>query len=296
MQAAHPNKFRHRTTTFHGQPASQLTAPDGSEAIVLMHGAQLVSWKTAGGVERLFLSDQAVYAPGSAVSGGVPIILPQVASHGPLPKHGFARTQEWVLQSVDTTETDALLVLGLASTASTRSIWPFDFELELSLHLSNMRLDTELSVSNIGQEVLSFTAALHTYFRVDQISGFRLEGLQDRRFLDALTQKEQVDQDAFLKVHGELDRIYFNVDTPLVLRCADGALDQTQVSQLGFEDVVVWNPGPELALALPDMQDDGWTQMICIEAANVGRPVQLLPGDQWFGRQSIDCGVLFDKR
>jgi glucose-6-phosphate 1-epimerase len=292
MQAAHPNKFRHRTTTFHGQPASQLTAPDGSEAIVLMQGAHLVSWKTAGGVERLFLSDQAVYAPSTAVRGGVPVVFPQFAHRGSLPKHGFARTQEWALQSVDTTETDALLVLRLASNASTRNIWPFAFELELSLRLSSQRLDIELAVVNTGDQPLSFTAALHTYLRVGEISGLSMEGLQRLRFSDSITRTEQIDNDGLLRVSGELDRIYFDVNKPLILRCSDGVMDRTQVSQVGFEDVVVWNPGPEQASSLLDMSDGGWRQMICIEAAQIGSPVQLMPNEDWCGRQSIDCGSL----
>ena len=93
------------------------------------------------GVERLYLSDRAVYAPGQAVRGGVPVVFPQFAAMGPLAKHGFARTLPWTLKSVDTTPTDALAVLQLRSGDATRAAWPFEFALELSLRVSAQRLD-----------------------------------------------------------------------------------------------------------------------------------------------------------
>lgn len=290
MHDAHINKFTHRTTTFHGQRALQLSGPDGSEAVILLQGAHVVSWKAAGGVERLFLSEKALYRPGVAVRGGMPVIFPQFANCGPLPKHGFARVQEWILRSVDTTATDALLVLALESNASTRDIWPFDFVLELSVRLSDQHLDVELAVSNTGDRAMSFTSALHTYLSTEDLSRVGLEGLQGSRYRDSISQTEHTDREGVLRIGGELDRIYFNVGHPVVLRCPGSVMNATQVSQVGFEDVVVWNPGPEQSAALADMPNDGWRRMICIEASKIGLPVQLVPGEDWYGRQSIDCG------
>ena len=48
-------------TTFRGQPALRLRAPDGAEATVLVHGAHVVSWVPAGGEEQLYLSPTAQY-------------------------------------------------------------------------------------------------------------------------------------------------------------------------------------------------------------------------------------------
>jgi glucose-6-phosphate 1-epimerase len=288
MQITNPG-FCHRNTTVHGQPACHVTAPDGSEAVVLLQGAQLVSWKTSGGVERLFLSEQAHYAVGTAVRGGVPVVFPQFANQGALVKHGFARTQPWALHSVDTTETDALLILRLVSNETTKALWPFDFELELSLRFSSQRLDMELAVTNTGDKPLSFTAALHTYLKIADVAAVRLEGLSRLRFRDAVANTVQVDRGDSVHVDGELDRIYFDAARPLMMRCADAAADQVEVSQTGFKDVVVWNPGPVNSAALSDMPDDGWRHMLCVEAALVNEPMQLAAGEDWWGRQSIDC-------
>jgi glucose-6-phosphate 1-epimerase len=291
MQAVHPPRFKHRTTTFRGQQACHLTAPDGSEAMVLLQGAHVVSWKTSSGVERLFLSERADYAQGQAVRGGVPVVFPQFANQGALIKHGFARTQPWALHSVDTTETDALLTLRLVSNDETRALWPFDFELELSLRFSSQRLDMELAVTNTGDEPLSFTAALHTYLAVTEIAAVRLEGLSRLRFRDAVANTVQVDYDDSVRIHGELDRVYFDAAKPLVVRDGDAPADRVEVSQTGFQDVVVWNPGPVNSAALKDMPDDGWRRMLCVEAALVNEPKQLAPGQDWWGRQSIDCSA-----
>jgi glucose-6-phosphate 1-epimerase len=57
----------------------------------------------------------------------------------------------------------------------------------------------------------------------------------------------------------------------------------------GFEDVVVWNPWSERAAALPDLPDDDWRRMLCIEAARIGRPIRLAPGAHWQGSQTLAC-------
>ncbi len=59
----------------------------------------------------------------------------------------------------------------------------------------------------------------------------------------------------------------------------------------GFNDVVVWNPGPDLAARLPDLPDDGWHHMLCVEAAAIGRPVEVRPGECWIARQTIDAAA-----
>ncbi len=292
MQVVHPPGFQHRVTNFHGQQACHLTAPDGSEAMVMLHGAHVVSWKTSGGVERLYLSEQAHYAVGTAVRGGVPVVFPQFANHGVLVKHGFARTQLWTLHSVDTTETDALLILRLVSSDATRALWPFDFELELSLRFSNQRLDMELAVTNTGDKPLSFTAALHTYLMVQDIAAVRLEGLSRLRFRDAVTNTVQVDHHGSVRIEGELDRVYFDAARPVVICGGDESVtDRVEVSQTGFKDVVIWNPGPLHSAALPDMSDEGWRRMLCVEAALVNEPMQLAAGEDWWARQSIDCST-----
>ena len=60
-------------TTFNGQPAVHLRAPDGASATILLHGGHLVSWCPMGEDEQLFLSPLARYGEGQSVRGGVPV-------------------------------------------------------------------------------------------------------------------------------------------------------------------------------------------------------------------------------
>jgi len=51
---------------------------------------------------------------------------------------------------------------------------------------------------------------------------------------------------------------------------------------------VVWNPGQEKGDALADMPEGGWKQMLCVEAAQVLRPIELQPGESWAGMQTLE--------
>src|SRR6187402_1031138 len=69
----------------------------GDEAVFSPHGAHLLSWRPAGEQEQIYRSPLSHPAPGVAVRGGTPVCFPQFSERGPLPKHGFARTQAWRL-------------------------------------------------------------------------------------------------------------------------------------------------------------------------------------------------------
>ncbi len=277
------------TIIFNGQPALQLTAPDGAQAVVLLHGAHLVSWRPAGpdgepGEERLYLSERATFADGQAVRGGVPVIFPQFEKRGPLPRHGLARTRHWTIADTRIGKDHAVAVLRLVDDDSTKQHWPHEFEAELTVSVSGPRLDIELAATNTGTEPLRFTAALHTYLRVGDVSLTRLEGLSGLRYIDSTTGAEHLDFNQTVQVNGEIDRIYMRATQTLLLR--DQARRLALESQ-GFEDVVVWNPGPEKGAALADMPPEGWREMLCVEAARIINPVDLPPGEEWAGRQSL---------
>jgi glucose-6-phosphate 1-epimerase len=266
----------------------EIAAPDGGRARVLPHGAHVVSWTPAGG-ERLFVSARSHAAPGVAVRGGIPVIFPQFASEGPLPKHGFARTAAWEL--VGTTEEGAAVTLRLVDTPATRAVWPHAFAAELTARVSPGALDVALRVTNTGDDALAFTAALHTYLRVADVREASVEGLRGVRYRDsAAGGVERVDDAPAVRVAGEVDRVYMDAPPSLLVRDDAGGLS-TRVSTEGFPDVVVWNPWAERARALDDMEPDGWLRMLCVEAAVVARPVRLAPGEAWLGRQRLAVAV-----
>jgi glucose-6-phosphate 1-epimerase len=270
-----------------GLPKAVLTAVDGDRAEVYLHGAHVTSWIPAGGGERLFLADRASFEPGAAIRGGMPVIFPQFAGMGTLPKHGFARTVVWELVEADGTPGGAAFArLRLQDTASTRELWPHAFVAELSVTVASQQLDVALTVTNTGSEPLSFTGALHSYFRVDDVGTAVVEGLGGTRYRDSAGGDERIDQEQVLTVAGEIDRVYLDAPDRLLLRDGSRTL---AIQAAGFPDVVVWNPGTARARALPDLGSDAYLRMLCIEAAVVGTPVRLVPGGAWTGRQTLSA-------
>lgn len=269
---------------FHGIEAYRLNGPRGATAVISKLGAQVLSWVSPDGHERLFLSDKAIFDGSVAIRGGVPVCFPQFAEQGNLPKHGFVRTREWSLETERTGDDYALVTFELSSDDATRAIWPHDFHAELTLMLEADRIDLEFCVTNTGGTEFEFTGALHSYLRVEHAEKISLEGLSGHDYRDALDggliSRETINE---LTVEGEIDRVYHNVKGPQVLH--NGKQSLATQSQ-GFPDIVVWNPWVDRCAELTDMPADGWRHMLCVEAA-VTQPITLPAGEEWYGRQTL---------
>lgn len=259
----------------------ELKAADGARARICGHRAHLCSWTPAHGVEQLYLSGRAVFGPGAAIRGGVPVIFPQFASEGPLPKHGFARTAQWRLESA----TQGEARFRLSDSEATRALWPHAFDADLTVAIADRTLRLGLAVENRGDKPFSFTAALHTYLRVDEIAQVELLGLRGLRYRDAAHGGGEATEHAErVRIEGEVDRIYFDAPPALELREPARRL---RIESQGFADVVVWNPGAAKGAALADLEPDGYRRFLCVEAAMIGRPQRLGPGQSWTGMQTL---------
>lgn len=272
-------------TTFAGQPAMALRAPDGARATVLLHGAHLVSWVPAGGEEQLYLSPTAKYGNGASVRGGVPVIFPQFNARGPLPRHGLVRTRSWQAVESVVRGQHAIGVLRFTDDIATRVHWKQGFEAELTVSLAGSEIDIELAITNTGETAFEFTAALHSYLRCNELLKLQLEGLQNHAYEDFLNGGIAGEQwGDVLTFVGAIDRIYHGVRQPLTLRELGR---RTRIAMSGFSDVVVWNPGDDGVQQLPDMPDEDWRRMLCVEAAAIREPIRLAPGEDWAGMQSL---------
>jgi len=268
-------------------PIVLLSAPDGACAELTLHGAHVISWVPVAGGEQVFLSLKSEYRPGIAIRGGVPVIFPQFAGRGPLPKHGFARTLPWQLLSAD----GGLAVLTLQDGPATQAVWPYPFRAEYRVEVGGQALALTLRVVNPGTEAFSFTAALHTYLRVEDVRLAAVEGLQGLRYADSALGEEEaesLEQNERVTFPGEVDRIYFGTYAPVHLIEKDSRLT---VQARGFTDTVIWNPGPGKGAALADLHPGGYLEFVCIESASIGQPVHLEPGGIWQGTQTLTAGV-----
>jgi glucose-6-phosphate 1-epimerase len=265
-------------------PWVALTAPDGACARVYLDGAQVTSWIPAGTqANRLYVSRQAQYGPGSTIRGGIPVCFPQFGPFGPIGHHGFARLSRWTTVLEDTVNGEARVVLRLTDHAASRALWPFAFQADLTVQLSASTLTVQLEVTNTGVTDLTFTAALHPYFAVENAFATTVHGLAGSRFRDGLRDGQEYDAvEDDLPIVGHIDRVYYATPGVKELREPHRAL---RIEQRGFPDTVVWNPGAEGTRTRADFADGDERDMVCVEAAVVRPPVRLGPGAQWTGAQ-----------
>lgn len=274
-----------------GLPFVTLRARDGASTDVYLHGAHVTSWRpTPDHEERLFLSARSDFRAGAAIRGGIPVIFPQFAAEGPLPRHGFARTSDWTLDGVDEVDGgDAVVSLSLSDSAATRAIWEAAFRATLTVRVGGPRLTLTLGVENTGASPFSFTCALHSYLRVNDVARVELVGLEGAEYRESgMPATLRKDGAPFLRVTGELDRVYVNAPRALLLREPKRAIG---VAKHHFPDVVLWNPGRSRAAALSDMEPNGERAMLCVEAAAVQTPITLAGGGRWHGSQTLDAAV-----
>lgn len=248
---------------YRGFDALRMQAGDGASAIVTLQGAQVVSWIPAGGREQLFVSERSAFVAAQPIRGGVPVVFPQFSNRGPLPHHGFARTRVWRVASCRESST----VFALEHSEETRRLWPHAFAVELTVTIGGAALDLQLQVRNTGDDAFTFTAALHTYLFVSDATKVRFEGLP-----------------GVTRLENGIDRVY--PDAPRETQVYDGTRALT-ITQRGFLDTVVWNPGREACASKADMEPLGFLNMLCVEAAAVESPVALAAGARWTGGQAF---------
>ncbi|HMH26785.1 MAG TPA: D-hexose-6-phosphate mutarotase [Gemmatimonadaceae bacterium] len=271
-----------------GMSTVLLSHPSGSSADVYLNGAHVTSWIPAGGREVLFMGKTATFAPGDPIRGGIPVVWPQFANTGPLPQHGFARKTEWQLAENDESADDPSSVkLVLTDDHRTRDQWPYHFRTELTVTIDEKSLAVKLAAFNTGDELFSFTAALHTYIAVADIRETAIRGFTGKWYLDK-TQggNETKDEAKKLVISDETDRVYLK--SPKKVEVEDrGNERRIDIRAAGFKDAVVWNPWAEKVTGFIGLDPTDYMKMVCIEAAQIGSPVELKPGATWSGSQTL---------
>ena len=269
-------------------PIVTIRAEDGAVAEIHRHGAHVTSWRPAGdGEERLYLSGRSGFEGTAAIRGGVPVVFPQFALEGPLPRHGFARTTPWSLGGIARRADGAAEAeLVLRDSAETRAVWEGRFKAVLAVTIIARQLSIALQIENTGESPFSFTAALHTYLRVRDSTRAEVVGLRGTPYRVSGDPALVTDDADRLLVHDYVDRVYVGAPRRLELREPDRTLI---VAAEGFPDAVVWNPGSERAAAIDDLDPGGEREFVCIEAAAVQTPVTLGAGRRWSGTQILSA-------
>jgi glucose-6-phosphate 1-epimerase len=258
---------------------------------VALFGAQVLSFVPKHDGRDLLWCSDARLAPGRPFRGGIPVCWPWFARQGvddSAPQHGFVRTLPWQVVNAALTGEAATLVLApepaafesaLAQlAASGLADWPAACAPTVTLAVGT-DLAVALETSNRSDRTLALTQALHTYFRVGDVEGVAVEGLQGRGYLDKLQGFIEAQQSTPWRFEGACDRIYLRSGSRHTI--VDTVLDRRiEITADGSASTVVWNPGAQGVLAFDDIPPGDWRQYLCIEAANCGPLdiVKLAPG------------------
>ena len=128
-------------------------------------GAELTSLKSSDGNEYIWEGDPAFWGKHS------PVLFPIVGTLKnnsylykgtiyALSRHGFAR--DAIFTVIEKTESST--VFSLSSNNDSRTVYPFDFELQLSYTLSNKTLQLQYTVINKGSIKMPFSIGAHPAF------------------------------------------------------------------------------------------------------------------------------------
>jgi len=258
-------------------PGVQIHHKGGTYA-VLDAGAHVLNWTPPGQQPVLWESPLARFEPGVAVRGGVPVIFPWFSAGltgDRTPAHGFARTANWVRESLtDDVATTGRLQVVHSLTADGFDSAPFDARLIAEFAADQLRV--QLVVTNPGPDVFTYEEALHTYFAISDIGRISIDGLDGCAYQDKVTGTAET-QAGGVRFSGRTDRIYTHAGEATIDDPGRGR--RIHVGKEGSANTVVWNPGRDLAMTQRDI-GDYYAEFVCVEAANVGASaITLDPGE-----------------
>ncbi|SEG16543.1 glucose-6-phosphate 1-epimerase [Bryocella elongata] len=253
-------------------------------ATIFLQGAHLVAFKPTGEQDVIFMSRKSDYELGKAFRGGVPVVFPWFATDSkkdrvdghPGPSHGFARVQDWTLESAAMRGDAAELVLKLGPTAMSRHMGFDSFALTMRFRFAHT-LTAELTVENPGTSPLEFEEAMHTYFHVTDIHETSIQGLEDTGYIDKVdnfTHKPAAH--APITFTGKVDRVYLDTAGPYVIRDGAGSRE-IHMSKQDSRSTITWNNGGPL----PDLGEWDWHDYVALETGNVDvNRITLAPGEK----------------
>ncbi|CAN5704190.1 D-hexose-6-phosphate mutarotase [soil metagenome] len=269
----------------HGGLERLRIATDLGDAEIYLHGAHVTHFQPHGADHPvLWMSKSSLFKSDKAIRGGIPICFPWFGPKSDDPKapaHGFARTREWTVESIQSGEAGAIVVvLQMRSDDSTKKWWNADFAAHYVISVGS-ELSVQLTVQNLSRETIRFEEALHSYLVIGDAQRTEVRGLEGASYLDRLQPGKPFTQDDQpIRFTAETDRTYINTDA--VTTIVDPVLKRRIINRkINSNSTVVWNPWIDKAKAMADFGDDEWPGMLCIETANAGpNAVELAAGQE----------------
>jgi D-hexose-6-phosphate mutarotase len=250
-----------------------------STAEIYPHGAHVTGFQKNGEPPLLFMSAKSHFAPGKAIRGGVPVILPWFGNRDGDVAHGFARITEWELVKTSAAASGAVTVHFALPEIPGRAAWK-NLRTEFVVTVSDTLTMELIAANDSCDETLEIESCLHTYFHVGDIGAVSLSGLQGAAFLDNAAggnAERKVQEESALRITRETNRIY--LDTTSAVEIRDENLKRTiHVEKFNSQSTVVWNPWTTQKLS-DDFDPAEHKHMVCVESGNVKQnKISLAPG------------------
>jgi glucose-6-phosphate 1-epimerase len=241
-------------------------------------GAQLISAEIFEGINIFYLSP---FSKNNNISrGGVPIIFPQFGYAGLLKKHGFARELSWVELESSLTKSEEIAKYELEINPFSLENWKFKAKLFLTCKLiKRSSLSINLQIQNTGDKSFLFTGGLHPYFSIKSRKDLEISGLENTPYLDT----DPFITSFVLNDNTGIERLFYT-NSNLQINTGFGKLNLTVV---GFENWMVWNPGIKGAKNIDDLPDTDWDKFVCIEPLVNKNGVNLEPNEFFNGELII---------
>jgi D-hexose-6-phosphate mutarotase len=240
-------------------------------ATISLQGGQVLEWKPRSQVESvLWSADPTYWLSGLAIRAGVPICWPWFGAHPTeqtAPAHGYARLCDWEvaeisMESLGTVDID----LSMIPTHDAAMRYPLNASLVSRISVGEA-LSISLTTTNIGQDAITITEALHAYFKVGEIDDIQIEGLEGCDYIDLIDQNVRKTQIGTVRFASETGKVYLNALKDCFV--IDRTLGRTiKIEKSGSHSTVVWNPWLETAIKMNDLGSVAWKKMVCVETAN----------------------------
>jgi glucose-6-phosphate 1-epimerase len=261
-----------------------------ARAEICGYGGQVLSYRPESEDEDLlFVSDRAYFQPGKAIKGGIPVCWPwfgpDPAGRG-RPDHGFVRARHWRLLATEARVDGSTRVrLGCRDDEISRALWPHAFALELEVTVGPV-LELALITRNTGEQPMTVTQGLHTYFRVGDVRRAQVLGLAGYEYIDKVASittlprpargaagsagdpvDVRIAQSGPINFDGPVNRIYLDTAERLVID--DPSLGrQILIDREASRSAVVWNPWVDQSRQMGDFGDEEYLRMVCVETTN----------------------------
>jgi len=241
-------------------------------AKVSLYAGQVLAWQPTDQKPVFWLSEVSQYQTGKAIRGGIPLCWPWFGAHHNDPQnnagnHGFARQNNWQLESSEVTKHGVTLVLSWQG-SNMHELFPIACQLKQTLTFGET-FSQQLEMTNLTDVPIDYTAALHSYFQVSNPQQVTIPELSTLNFDDKLT-SENRSPEVFINGVGPVDRVYHDLaKQSQTMQIKDSQWQRTiEITSDNCQQWVFWNPGKQGAENMSDVHESGENEFVCLEAAN----------------------------